>query len=189
MAAKIALRLAESPYEEWPDEKVALIVMYLLSALRNERWPGDLEVDSALENTLKEMMQQVVEKYPHSNLPENRILYDGILNLLFPAYYRQRFGIWLPQSSSNVSMIEHYGQDVKMAEKMVDGFFTRTGIRLPDENVMGMTMLLRAAILREQADQQQEVLVICPSGMATAQLLAARSPGKIIIFPQLPKLP
>jgi len=174
VAVKIAARLAESPYEKWPEDELAAIVMVLLSAARNERWPDDLELDSALEETLKEMMLLVAQKYPHHNLAEDRVLYDGIVNLLFPAYYRQRFGTWLPKPCADESMIEQYAGDVEVASQMVDAFFTRTGFRLPDENMISMAMLLRASILREQADLQQQVLVICPSGMATAQLLVAR---------------
>jgi mannitol operon transcriptional antiterminator len=174
VAVKIALRLAESPYEKWPDEEVAALVMVLLSAARNERWPGDLELDSALGETLNEMMLLVDQRYPHNNLGEDRVLFDGIVNLLYPAYYRQRFGIWLPKPSPDFSMIEHYARDVEVAGEMVDAFFTRTGFRLPDEIMIAIAMLLQAAILREQADHEQQILVICPSGMATAQLLVAR---------------
>jgi mannitol operon transcriptional antiterminator len=174
VAVKIALRLAESPYEKWPDEEIASIVMVLLSAARNERWPGDLGLDSALEEMLTELMLLVTKKYPQNNLAEDRILYDGIVNLLFPAYYRQRFGIWLPKPPPDGSMIEQYARDVEVASEMVDAFFNRTGMRLADEIVVTMAMLLRASILREQADLEQQILVICPSGMATAQLLVAR---------------
>ena len=73
-----------------------------------------------------------------------------------------------------MAMIEQFAHDVEVASEMVEIFVNQTGIHLPEEITIGMAMLVRASILREQADLLQQILVICPSGMATAQLLVAR---------------
>jgi mannitol operon transcriptional antiterminator len=174
VAVKIAQRLASSPYEKWPEGEIASIVMYLLSAARNERWPGDLEMDKALEEIILSMIQTLAQNHRDLNLEEDRVLFDGLVNLLVPAYYLDKFTIWQPASSTEVSMIEHYAADVAVAAQMAEVFFERTGVKLSNEAIAGLAMLIRAAVLREQADRQQQVLVICPSGMATAQLLVAR---------------
>ena len=174
VAVKIGQRLAQSPYENWPDDEIASIVMSLLSAGRNERWPGDLDMDAVLEESIREMINHLARVYLTNKLLEDRVLFDGVVNLLVPAYYRSYFNIWYPSSSSDISIIEQYAGDIQLANDLADIFFTHTGIRLSTDNVAGLAMLLRAAVLREQAGRQQQLLVICPSGMATAQLLVAR---------------
>ncbi|MCE1253633.1 MAG: hypothetical protein LWX83_08815 [Anaerolineae bacterium] len=174
VALKIAQRLAFSPYEKWPDDEVATIVMHLLSAGRNERWPGDLDMDAMLEDSIREMINYLARVYQSNKLLEDRVLFDGVVNLLVPAYYRSHFNIWYPSSSSDISIIEQYAGDIQIANDLADIFYTHTNVRLSTENVAGLAMLIRAAVLREQTGRQQQLLVICPSGMATAQLLVAR---------------
>ena len=53
---------------------------------------------------------------------------------------------------------------------------------LPRSDVETITLLLRAAYIRERPYRLEEVIVICPSGMASAQLLVARLQAR---FPRL----
>ncbi|MGC8000323.1 hypothetical protein, partial [Salmonella enterica] len=45
---------------------------------------------------------------------------------------------------------------------------------LPASEINNVALLLRAAYIRERPNRLQEVIIVCPSGMATAQLLVAR---------------
>jgi mannitol operon transcriptional antiterminator len=174
VAVKTAQRLAESPYDRWPESEIASIAMYLLSAARNERWPDDIDMDAMLEETVTELIRRLTEAYRSMNLAEDRTLYDGIVNHLVPAYYGQRFGIWLPPSLPEFPMTDQDAGEMQLVEELSNVFFARTNVKLSAENVASIAMLLRAALLREQAGRQRRVLVVCPSGMATAQLLMAR---------------
>ena len=58
----------------------------------------------------------------------------------------------------------------------------RTAVSLPESEINNIALLLRAAYIREQPNRIQEVIVVCPSGMATAQLLVARLKTR---FPRL----
>ena len=56
---------------------------------------------------------------------------------------------------------------------------------LPADEVNNLALLLRAAWIRERPHRESKVLVVCPSGMATAQLLVARLKAR---FPRLETL-
>lgn len=54
--------------------------------------------------------------------------------------------------------------------------------KLPQRDIDNIALLLRAAYIRERPYRLREVIVICPSGMASAQLLVARLRAR---FPRL----
>jgi mannitol operon transcriptional antiterminator len=174
IAQEITRRIAISPYDKWPESEIASIVMYLLVVGRNERWPDDLQVDISLEGTIWEMIQVLRQTDATANLADDRILYEGLVNQIVPAYYQHRFGIWLPLSLPEFSIDEKYAAEVNLARQMAQVFYTQTQVQLSPENEKSIALLLRAATLRLQTDLQRQILVICPSGMATAQLLVAR---------------
>jgi mannitol operon transcriptional antiterminator len=58
-------------------------------------------------------------------------------------------------------------------------------VNLPPSEINNLVVLLRAAFIRNRAYRFDRVFVICPSGMATAQLLVARLHAR---FPNLSNL-
>jgi len=60
-----------------------------------------------------------------------------------------------------------------------------TGVNLPQSEINNLVVLLRAAFIRNRSYRFDRVLIICPSGMATAQLLIARLHAR---FPNLSNL-
>ena len=48
------------------------------------------------------------------------------------------------------------------------------GVALPQGEVNNLVVLLRAAYIRNRSYPFERIIVLCPSGMATAQLLVAR---------------
>ncbi|RME46301.1 MAG: hypothetical protein D6796_09225 [Caldilineae bacterium] len=55
----------------------------------------------------------------------------------------------------------------------------QTGIPIPESEINNITLLLRAAFIRCQPERYAEAIVICPSGMATAQLIVARLKARL----------
>src|ERR671930_301337 len=53
---------------------------------------------------------------------------------------------------------------------------------LPPDALDDLILLLRAAVVRARPERARHILVICPSGMATTQLLVARLKAR---FPRL----
>ena len=49
-----------------------------------------------------------------------------------------------------------------------------TGLNLPQSEINNLVVLLRAAFIRNRTYRFEHIIVVCPSGMATAQLLVAR---------------
>ena len=56
------------------------------------------------------------------------------------------------------------------------------GVTLPESGSNDIALMLRAAYIRERPNRLEEVIVVCPSGMATAQLLVARLKAR---FPRI----
>lgn len=182
VAAQIARRLGWRLTNNWPQAEIAGIAMHLLAAPRNERWPGDLEIDDSFSNLVDDLMQYTSQAYNLPGLKEDMTLRDGIVTHIIPACLRHRFNLWLPSAVPDATLSEKYVFEHQLAHDLA-GIITRhTGVILPDSDINNIAMLLRAAFIRERPYQLQEVIVVCPSGMATAQLLVARLKAR---FPRL----
>ena len=57
-----------------------------------------------------------------------------------------------------------------------------TSVKLPEAEINNIAALLRAARIRIRPYRFRQVIIVCPSGMATAQLLVARLEAR---FPRL----
>ncbi len=119
-------------------------------------------------------MIQVAAAYGIPALEQDQALRDGIVNHVIPACLRQRFGLQMSPVVRNVALSQDYAAESALARKLVDLIRERSGDALPENEIDGLGMLLRAAYIRERQDYVRNVIVVCPSGMATAQLLVAR---------------
>lgn len=174
VAAEMAKRACWGVGQPWPEEEVAFIAMHLLAAARNERWPGDLEVDDAFTELVDGLMQQIAARYEIAALEHDRTLQDGIVVHAVPAYLRWRFGLWMPSPPAATTLSPKYAFEHHLARELAEKMEQRLGVRLPEGEINNIALMLRAAYIRERPSRVREVLVVCPSGMATAQLLVAR---------------
>ena len=185
IAAQIGQRLNWGQGNCWPDAEIAGVAMHILAAPRNERWPGDLEVDNSFSDLVDELMHTIDEAYKLPGLAENITLRDGLVNHVIPACLRYRFNLWLPSPQPATTLSEKYVFEHQLAQDLA-GIITRhTAVHLPNSEINNLALLLRAAFIRERPYQLEEVIVVCPSGMATAQLLIARLKAR---FPRFGKL-
>ncbi len=184
-AKQIAKKLSPDPYHVWPDSEVASIAMHLLSAPRNERWPGDVEAGIQINQVLDEVLDAIAETYQLPNIRSDRVLRDGIAIQTIPALFRKRFNVWYvfqPQSDDEKRIQD---VDIETAEKIVHRIAAQIGVPAPLEEIENIALLVRASVIRERSHDIGKVIVVCPSGMATAQLLVARLK---VHFPRLNKL-
>ncbi|MEM7802428.1 MAG: PRD domain-containing protein, partial [Chloroflexota bacterium] len=94
---------------------------------------------------------------------------------LIPACLRQRFNLWSPTFlEPNLLSEEDYAYEYDIAHRLANEIEKRTDILLPYIEISHLALMLRAAYIRERPQELKDVLVVCPSGMATAQLLVAR---------------
>lgn len=182
VAAEIAKRACWGVGQPWPQVEIAWIAMHLLAATRNERWPGDLEIDASFAELLDRQMALIAARYEIAALEKDRTLQDGIVVHAVPAYLRWRFGLWLPSPPPATTLSSKYAFEHQLARELADQMQSQLGARLPEGEVNNIALLLRAAYIRERPNRVREVVVVCPSGMATAQLLVARLKTR---FPRL----
>ena len=182
VATQMAKRLGWRETDNWPESEVAMIAMHLLAVPRNERWPGDLDIDDSFSGLITLLMQQISETYKLPKLREDQTLRDGIVTHIIPACLRHRFGLWLPSLLPAATLPKRYVIEHNLAQDLAQTIEQHTAVSLTDSEINNLALLLRAAFIRERPNKVEEVLVICPSGMATAQLLVARLKAR---FPRL----
>jgi mannitol operon transcriptional antiterminator len=156
--------------------------MEMLAAPRNEILPGELERNNAFSVPIEQIMEYVSQATGISKVRDDRTLQNGLLNNIVPACFRQRFDLWLPRALNNASLPEQYEHESGIALGVADLVNERTGIRLPTNEINNLVALLRAAYIRNRTYRFERIYVVCPSGMATSQLLVARLNAR---FPHL----
>lgn len=160
---------------EHEQHEVAALAMLLLSCPKSDRWPGDLESDGRFSHLIETMLQSIGEAYRLPELSHDAALRDGLITNVLPACLRERFHIWMPPPSEVGRLDEaKYAFENQLTGYLVDEIKRIVDIDLPKADADNLALLLRAAYIRERPQQMRNVIVVCPSGMATAQLLLAR---------------
>lgn len=185
VAVEILAQLETSlPESRW-DFEVAYLAMHLLAGSRSGIWPTDLEKDETFGALLDSLMRGIAQAYRVPAMESDAALREGLAAHLIPAFMRQRFNLWAPPIGYIRNLPERYGFETTIASTLAREISAEIGINLPDDEVHNLVLLLRAAFIRERPNRLTRVIVVCPSGMATAQLLVARLKAR---FPRLGKL-
>ncbi|MEM7117406.1 MAG: hypothetical protein AAF614_33550 [Chloroflexota bacterium] len=185
VAAQIARRLAWSHVATWPDSEIAAIAMQILAAPRNDRWPGDLDMDASFADLIDELMRLISQNYKLPSLHDDTTLRDGLVMQIIPACMRARFHVWLPSSPQEVALSKEYVAEYDLAHALSIVVKQFTQVALTSDELNNMVLLLRATYIRKRPNRLPEIVIVCPSGMATAQLLMARLKVRV---PRLNKL-
>ncbi|MAT95618.1 MAG: hypothetical protein CL608_00500 [Anaerolineaceae bacterium] len=162
--------------------ETAYLTMHLLAGSRSGIWPTDLEMDEPFRTLLSSLIRGVAQAYRVPAMQSDTALREGLAAHLIPAFMRQRFDLWAPPIGYVRNLPERYGFETTIATTLAEEISAETGINLPDDEVHNLILLLRAAFIRERPNRLNRVIVVCPSGMATAQLLVARLKAR---FPRL----
>jgi mannitol operon transcriptional antiterminator len=176
------LMQSHSPVSAFPVAEIVEIAMYLLAGVRDERWPGDLEIDPALTDLIDMLVEEVALAFSTPGLRHDIPLRDGLISHIIPAILRQRFNLWSPPRWSDGDIVRQLPQEYQIASELALLVTEHTEVVLPDNEIDTLALLLRAAFVRERPNYPRRVYIICPSGMATAQLLLARLRAR---FPSL----
>ncbi len=170
---------------EVKEAEIAGIAMHLLAGSRNERWPADLEIDASFSYLIEGLVTRIATAYAMPQLADDKSLWDGLVAHVVPACLRQRFGLWMPSLQVGATLPSTFATEQSLAQELTAMIRERTGADLTPGDIANLALLLRAAYIRERPSNLQRVIVVCPSGMATAQLLVARLKAR---FPHLGKL-
>jgi mannitol operon transcriptional antiterminator len=185
VANYVAGRLGRESNSTWKTADIAAIAMEMMAAPRNDAFPGDLEGESDFSALSERLMEHISQAFGISKIKHDHTLRTGLLNNIVPACFRQRFNLWFPVALNNAGLPEKYEKEHAVAEEVSTLVCEFTGVTLPRSEINNLVVLLRAAFIRNRSYRFDRVMVICPSGMATAQLLVARLHAR---FPNLSNL-
>jgi mannitol operon transcriptional antiterminator len=185
VASYVTRKLSREASSIWQPSDVAGIAMEMMAAPRNEILPGELERESDFSALSERLMEHISQTFGISKIKYDRTLQNGLLNNIVPACFRQRFNLWFPVALNNAGLPENYEKEHVVAEEVSHLVYEYTGVDLPQSEINNLVVLLRAAFIRNRPYRFDRVIVICPSGMATAQLLVARLHAR---FPNLSNL-
>ena len=173
VAGFIAHRLGRDSNSLWKKTDIAGVAMELLAAQRNEILPGGLVRNQVFELDIRRIMEYISEAFKISKLKHDQTLQNGLLNNIIPGCFRRRFHLWFPDSLTEVDLPEQSERERGIAQGILNIVQENTGVVLSESDLNALVMLLRAAYIRNRS-YLEHVIVVCPSGMATAQLLVAR---------------
>jgi mannitol operon transcriptional antiterminator len=185
VASYAAGRLGREASSFWLPADVAGIAMEMMAAPRNEILPGELDNESDFSALIECLLEHISQSFGISKIKYDRTLQNGLLNNIVPACFRQRYNLWFPVALNNASLPDKYDDEFGVAQEISQLVHEFTGVTLPQSEINNLVVLLRAAFIRNRAYRFNRVIVICPSGMATAQLLVARLHAR---FPNLSNL-
>jgi mannitol operon transcriptional antiterminator len=185
VAAQAADRLARESHTIWKPADIAGVAMEMMAAPRNEVFPGELERDSDFSVLSERLMAYISEAFGMAGVRHDRMLQNGLLNYIVPACFRQRFNLWFPVALNTSSLPDQDVREYDVAQTIAKIVHESTSVSLPQSEINNLAVLLRAAFIRNRPYRFDHVIVICPSGMATAQLLVARLHAR---FPNLSHL-
>ncbi len=180
-ASRIIPKKLRQDQPELSRQEIAFVAAHLLSSTRNDRWPGDVDSETDFEALITQLMSTISASYRLPDLLQDATLRDGLAAHIIPACLRQKFGVWSPQQHG-MRLDKSYAFELAIADTLSEIVAKETGTKLPVYEVNNLSLLIRAAYVRERPNQLQRVIVVCPSGMATAQLLTARLKAR---FPRL----
>lgn len=168
------------------NNEVNAFAILLLAGSKNERWPGDPETEKEFDSLITRLLVVAEEAYKLPGLSNDVTLRDGLIANVIPACLRQQYDLWAPALiQTNKLSVQKYVVEHEIAAHLAAVVKDHTTYDLPEDEVNNLSLLLRAAWIRERPHRLQEVIVVCPSGMATAQLLMARLKAR---FPRLGNL-
>ena len=184
-ATKMIRSLEDRQDLAWQDGDIAYVAMHILSSPRNESWINEFDQEHLYTYLSNELLTEISRAYNIVDLKDDPILREGIINHLIPVCNQHIYHLWFPKTQADILPEDEYSKEHNVAERLIQIIRKHTSIQLLAEEVNVIAMLLRAAYIRLQPHHFQQVLVVCPSGMATAQLLTARLSTR---FPRLGKL-
>jgi mannitol operon transcriptional antiterminator len=184
-AAYVAKHLGRATSAAWKPADVAGVAMEMMAAPRNEILPGELGRNGDFTVLIERLMDYISHAFEISEMKHDHTLQNGLLNNIVPACFRQRFHLWFPVALNSASLPEQYELENGIAQAVARMVHEHTGLALPQPEINNLVVLLRAAFLRNRTYRFERIIVVCPSGMATAQLLVARLNAR---FPYLNKL-
>lgn len=169
-----------------PSEQIAsesaLFAMQAAASGRDELAIQPAFEDQRFSLVIDGFMQRIATAHSLPELASDTLLRDGLKAQIVPACVREYFGLWAPKRNNPETQGKRYAFERSLAQLLEREIEAKLGMHLPPDAYDNVMLLLRAAIVRVQPEHAHRILVVCPSGMATTQLLVARLKAR---FPRL----
>lgn len=182
----VAIQLATDLWPALPETvriaEAGTLALQLAAGARDEPWQSNIGVAAEFAPLIDRLLARVAAAYRVPELAADPLLRHGLEAHVLPAYVRQRFGLWSPPNDSDDLHSERYTVERTVAAQLAADVEAASGQPWPASVYDDMILLLRAAIVRARPERARHILVVCPSGMATTQLLVARLRAR---FPRL----
>ncbi|HAF62458.1 MAG TPA: hypothetical protein DCK95_09040 [Anaerolineaceae bacterium] len=184
-AERMVKDLCQGEIKDWQRGDIAYVVMHILSSPLLENWIGDIDKTGEYKTLFEDLLDAISSIYKVEGMNEDPTLRDGIINYLIPIFNQHHYQLWFPRTNVDMSSFVRLGDEIALTDQMIAIIYKHTSILLDEEDKYMLVAFIRAAYIRLRSYQFNNVLLVCPSGMATAQLLTARLKTR---FPHLGKL-
>lgn len=182
VAKMVSKQLGWKLTPEWKETDIAGIAMWILASPRDRRFEWDLSIDPSFSSLISELMETIAKLYDAPQMKNDQILRDGLSNHIIPACFRKKYKLWQPLPYPDFVISEKYSSENQVALQLSLLIEKKTSYSIPITEINNIAALLRAARIRIRPFRYNKVLVVCPGGMASAQLLMSRLEAR---FPRL----
>jgi len=176
LASKMIKQLEQSLDITIPKDEIGYITMHLLGAkLRIDHNYLIEDSNLGIAYNAKKLIQFVSEQYGE-DLMNNYGLLNDLVAHLKPAIYRlkQQMNIKNPMIND---ILKNYRDLFDVVKTGVNKIFV--GIEFPDEEIGYLVLHFGSALINSKADNPLTALVICPSGIGSAKMLAEQLQKKL----------
>jgi len=167
-----------------PEGEAAYFTAKLLNAKVIRHLPdgvGEMAAADDIEPLVEALVRKAAEWLGEPRLANDEQFTQELTDHLESILQRRRLGLGV-QNPLLEDVKAIYPSVYHVAERLSDLLAQETGQAVPEEETGSLAMYLRAAMERLRSAPRYRVLVICPMGAATSELLASRLGAE---FPQL----
>lgn len=181
-AAQMAAEIEQETGVKFPAPEIAYIVLHLSSGRAQPlATPPEAHAPDPRVIALVERFLRLASERLGLSLTDDDILQDGLTWHLSGLLKRKRFQVRV--TNPMLTEIQHeMGRVFKATREIVQLLKEELGESLSDDEVGFLTIHLAAALERKGEPPGKRVLVVCSTGLGSAQLLAARL---MRLFPSL----
>ncbi|WP_312889803.1 BglG family transcription antiterminator [Pelorhabdus rhamnosifermentans] len=174
-ASFIARQLEEHFHIEVPYGEIGYITVHLLGSNVYAVHHENSENWAILQVLTGKILRAVSERLHEDCLIQDKSLFNGLIDHLRPAIYRLKNDLKVKNPILNEIMNNYHALFEIVKDSMVP-VESYVGKGFNDEEIGYFTLHFGAALLRlnEQSMSEKKVLVVCSTGLGTAQLLASR---------------
>ena len=177
-AKKLAEKISATLKVDMPESEIYFMTMHILGA-RSRYSSASLGTISMMDNfRLVKLAKQIMKRAAEitgRDIDKNQSLLAGLVNHLAPSISRIKMHMDIRNPLLG-EIQEHYPELMSLTKKCVVEVEEEVGKKLPDAEIAYIAMHLGAALSDSEKFLHaiHRVIVACPTGMGTSQLLASR---------------